>query len=64
MKPPRGLIVGAVKRGQKVFVPRGNDRLEAGDLVILFVSEEELETAQLLFPGRDHKPEPVLKTKW
>jgi len=64
MKPPRGLIVGAVKRDRKVFVPRGNDRLEAGDLVILFVSEEELETAQLLFPGRDQKPEPVLKTEW
>jgi len=53
MNPPRGLIVGAVARGSKVFVPRGNDRLEEGDLVILFVGEEELPTVQLLFPGRD-----------
>lgn len=53
MNPPRGLIVGAVARGRKVFVPRGPDRLEAGDLVILFVREEELGTVQLLFPGRD-----------
>jgi trk system potassium uptake protein TrkA len=53
MNPPRGLIVGAVARGRKVFVPRGPDRLEAGDLVILFVRKEELETAQLLFPGRE-----------
>jgi trk system potassium uptake protein TrkA len=53
MSPPRGLIVGAVVRGSRVFVPRGRDRLEAGDLVILFVREEELPTVQLLFPGRD-----------
>lgn len=53
MSPPRGLIVGAVVRGKKVFVPRGDDRLEAGDLVILFVQEEELDTVRLLFPGRD-----------
>lgn len=53
ISPPRGLIVGAVVRGSKVFVPRGSDRLEAGDLVILFVREEELPTVQLLFPGRD-----------
>ena len=39
--------------GSRVFVPRGPDRLEAGDLVILFVREEELGTVQLLFPGRD-----------
>jgi Trk K+ transport system NAD-binding subunit len=50
---PRGLIVGVVVRGSKVFVPRGPDKLEAGDLVILFVREEELGTVQLLFPGGD-----------
>jgi len=54
MKPPRGLIVGAVQRGEKVFVPHGPDRLEAGDLVILFVHEDELNTVRLLFPGRSH----------
>lgn len=53
MKPPRGLIVGAVARGDKVFVPRGSDRLEVGDLVILFVMEEHVSTANLLFPGRE-----------
>lgn len=52
MAAPRGLIVGAVVRGRKVFVPRGSDRLEVGDLVILFVQEEELDTVRLLFPGR------------
>jgi len=53
MSPPRGLIVGAVARGRKVFVPAGKDRLEAGDLVILFVRKEELGTVQLLFPARE-----------
>jgi len=52
--PPRGLIVAAVARGKKVFVPSGADRLEAGDLVILFVHRDELDTVQLLFPGREH----------
>ena len=51
--PPRGVIVGAVVRGEKAFVPRGNDRLEPGDTVILFVEESELATINLLFPGRE-----------
>jgi trk system potassium uptake protein TrkA len=53
MSPPRGVIVGAVARGNKVFVPRGKDRLEVGDTVILFVAEEHVSTIQLLFPGRE-----------
>jgi len=53
MSPPRGLIVGAVARGDKVFVPRGKDRLEVGDTVILFVQEEHVPTVHLLFPGRE-----------
>jgi trk system potassium uptake protein TrkA len=53
MSPPRGLIVGAVVRGDRVFVPRGPDRLEVGDLIILFVRQEELDTVRLLFPGRE-----------
>lgn len=53
MRPPRGLRVGAVVRGERAFVPRGPDRLESGDVVILFVHEEELDTVRLLFPGAD-----------
>lgn len=53
IKPPRGVIVGAVVRGDRVFVPRGGDRLEVGDVVILFVQQEHLPTVQLLFPGRE-----------
>ena len=43
---------GAVVRGERVFVPRGADRLEVGDDVILFVHQEHVPTVQLLFPGR------------
>jgi len=53
MSPPRGLIVGAVVRGKSVFVPRGGDRLQVGDLVILFVHKDEVDKVHLLFPGRD-----------
>ncbi|MDA8020462.1 MAG: Trk system potassium transporter TrkA [Thermoanaerobaculia bacterium] len=53
IKPPRGIIVGAVLRGDRVFVPRGPDRLEVGDTVILFVAEEHVSTVHLLFPGRE-----------
>ncbi len=53
MSPPRGLIVGAVVRGERVFVPRGKDRLEVDDSVILFVQEEHVPTVQLIFPGRE-----------
>ena len=59
MNPPRGLIVGTVVRGRRVFVPRGADRLEVGDVVILFARKEELPTVQLLFPGRDGAERPV-----
>lgn len=51
--PPRGVIVGTVVRGDRVFVPRGKDRLEPGDTVILFVQEDEMATVNLLFPGRE-----------
>ncbi len=51
MDAPRGLIVGAVVRGEKVFVPRGKDRWEAGVRVLLLVKEEELDPVRLLFPG-------------
>ncbi len=53
MNPPQGVLVGAVVRGEEVIVPTGEDRLEVGDSVLLFVQEEHLPTINLLFPGRD-----------
>lgn len=51
LEAPRGVIVGAVLRGEKVFVPRGHYRLEVGDRVILFVEEAEVPLLRLFFPG-------------
>jgi len=51
---PQGLIVAAILRDGRARIPRGDDRIEVGDDVILFVSRAEVGTAQLLFPG----PEP------
>lgn len=51
---PEGLIVAALMRNGAARIPRGRDRIEAGDDVILFVRRDEAELARLLFPG----PEP------
>jgi Trk K+ transport system NAD-binding subunit len=51
---PQGLIVAALLRTGRAKIPRGDDRLEVGDDVILFVRRAEAPMAQLLFPG----PEP------
>lgn len=51
LNPPRGLLVGAIARGDKIFVPAGKDLLLAGDHVVLFVHQSEAATARLLFPG-------------
>ncbi len=50
---PQGLIVAAVLRGRQVIVPRGDQRLEVGDEVILFVRKTESSLAQLVFPGSE-----------
>ncbi len=48
---PQGLIVAAVLRNGRATVPRGDDRLEIGDEVILFVRQAEAAIANLVFPG-------------
>ncbi|HEB91070.1 MAG TPA: hypothetical protein ENI85_15960, partial [Deltaproteobacteria bacterium] len=48
---PQGLIVAAVLRNGRATVPRGDDRLEVGDEVILFVRQAEAAIANLVFPG-------------
>ncbi len=53
---PQGLIVAAVLRGGRAVIPRGDQRLQVGDDVILFVHESEAKLAHLLFPGRDDAP--------
>ncbi len=50
---PQGLIVAAVLRGNRATVPRGDDKLEVDDEVILFVRQSEADLANLVFPGAD-----------
>lgn len=37
---PRGVLVAAVRRGNSILVPRGADRVEAGDRVLLITTTE------------------------
>lgn len=50
---PQGLIVAAVLRNGKAIVPRGDEKLEVGDEVIVFVRRAEAAVAQLIFPGTE-----------
>jgi trk system potassium uptake protein TrkA len=51
---PQGLVVAAILREGRARIPRGQDHVDVGDDVILFVRSSEAGMAQLLFPG----PEP------
>ena len=48
---PQGLVVAAVLRQGKVIVPQGDQKVEVGDEVILFVRKSEAGIAHLVFPG-------------
>jgi trk system potassium uptake protein TrkA len=37
---PRGVLVAALRRGEKLLVPRGSDRAEPGDRVLLITTSE------------------------
>jgi len=40
LKIPRGVLVAAMRRGEKLLVPRGSDRAETGDRVLLIATAE------------------------
>jgi trk system potassium uptake protein TrkA len=40
LKLPRGVLVAALRRGEKLLVPRGSDRAEPGDRVLLITTTE------------------------
>jgi trk system potassium uptake protein TrkA len=40
LKLPRGVLVAAMRRGEKLLVPRGSDRAEPGDRVLLITTTE------------------------
>jgi Trk K+ transport system NAD-binding subunit len=37
---PRGILMVAVQRDERIFIPGGNDRIEAGDQVIVAATAE------------------------
>ena len=53
LNPPHGLLVGAIVRNDRVFVPTAKDRFETDDQAVLFVHRSELPTVRLLFPGAE-----------
>jgi trk system potassium uptake protein TrkA len=40
LKLPRGVLVAAMLRGEKLLVPRGPDRVEPGDRVLIITTTE------------------------
>ncbi|MGD8439223.1 MAG: Trk system potassium transporter TrkA [Holophagae bacterium] len=38
---PRGILVAAVSRGERIFIPGGSDRIEPGDRVLLVTTAEK-----------------------
>jgi trk system potassium uptake protein TrkA len=46
---PQGALVATILRGNQVIVPRGNDVIQHGDSVILFVTPETITAAKKLF---------------
>jgi trk system potassium uptake protein TrkA len=41
---PRGVLVAAVRRGERLLLPGGEDRVEAGDQVVLITTTEKAAT--------------------
>jgi trk system potassium uptake protein TrkA len=48
---PVDAIVGAILRGSSVIVPRGDDRIEPGDRVIVFSTRDAADRVQQYFSG-------------
>lgn len=49
LAPPLNSIVGAIVRGSQAIVPRGTDRIEAGDRLIVFTTHEAADRVRNYF---------------
>jgi trk system potassium uptake protein TrkA len=49
LEPPRDSIVGAIVRDGRAMVPRGNDRIQGGDRLIVFCTEETADRVRDFF---------------
>jgi len=50
---PSGAVVGAVVRGEEVFIPNGESVIEDGDQVILFTLPNEIRAVERIFRSLD-----------
>ena len=49
MKLDKGIIIGAVVRGDEVIIPRGDTVIEAKDRVVLFALPDQVRKVEKLF---------------
>jgi trk system potassium uptake protein TrkA len=49
MDPPRNSIIGAIIRGSQAIVPRGTDRVQPGDRLIVFTTHAEADRVRNYF---------------
>jgi trk system potassium uptake protein TrkA len=50
---PADVIVGAILRGSQVIIPRGDDRVEPGDHIIVFSTKDAADRVQAYFSGSE-----------
>jgi trk system potassium uptake protein TrkA len=48
---PGDAIIGAILRGRDAIIPRGDDRVEPGDRIIVFSTAEAADRVQAYFSG-------------
>lgn len=48
----RGIVIGAIVRGEEVIIPRGDTVMETGDLVVLFADAKAVKKVEKLFSVR------------
>lgn len=52
LRLPRGCVVGAVVRGEEIFVPAGDFSFRQGDRVVIFTLAEQLQQLEKFFHAR------------
>ncbi len=49
---PKGVLIGAIARNDEVIVPKGEDKIKPGDLVMVFSLPQNVPQVERLFMGR------------
>lgn len=48
---PRGILIGALQRGEEVIIPRGDDSIQHGDHVVVFTTSDMVPKVERIFFG-------------